>query len=137
MKDLFCTFEQSKKLKELGFKERCFGAYKILEDEYIFSSKEGDLILGLDVDKNHSFVIKAPLKSQAFIFIREKYGLDINFIFCIPTSYTPTIHFTSEEGLKYKSNKMLMFFNRRIFESKEQAENECINYLIKLINEKV
>jgi len=136
MKDLFCTFEQSKKLKELGFKERCFGAYKILEDEYIFSSKEGDLILGLDADKKYAFVIKAPLKTQVFKWFRNKYNIDAwvqpfmeeknNKLILPDESYS---YFIFKDGILIKDGVDFIDF--------EEAENECINQLIKLIDEKI
>jgi hypothetical protein len=61
----FVPYEQALALKELGFDEPCFGYYS-----------EGELILNSHTN-NHMqrFRYSAPTFSQAFRWLREKYGL--------------------------------------------------------------
>lgn len=136
MKDLFVPYEQSLELKNLSFNESCFAYY--YHENFIYWIKDSKR--QYDDCKNEYFnrvEIACPTFQQVFKFFRDKYGLDVNYRFCISTSYIPTIHFTKEEGLKYKCNEMLKFFNIRLFESKEEAELEVIKFLIKIINEKI
>ena len=152
MKDLFVDYDTALKLKELGFKERCFGAYKILEDEYIFSSKEGDLILGLDADKKYAFVIKASLKTQVFEWFRNEFCINGDIISNYERYFTYDIDGQFQDEIcswnySYKiswieGSKDYLRFTKDLekvtcYEEYSKAENECINQLIKLINEKV
>jgi hypothetical protein len=66
----FVTYEQAVALKGLGFDEMCFGGY---------DKEDGVLLVGYDTYAyehfNRDFYIPAPLKQQAFKFIREKYNI--------------------------------------------------------------
>jgi len=133
MEKEFIPYEQALALKELGFDEPCFAhRYSNRDDDFHF----------LPNPLNNSQLIKenrgcaAPLYQQAFRFFREKYGLDVNYDVCIPTSYIPTIHFTSEIGLEYRCHEMLKFFGRRIFDSKEEARIESLKKLIGIVKNK-
>ena len=73
MKEQFCNYEISLKLKELGFNEDCLGGF-LIADEGQFA------IYGLQT--NHEYLsevnedwLNTPLYSQAFDYFREKYEL--------------------------------------------------------------
>ncbi len=77
------------------------------------------------------------IMEQALVlrWFREKYGLDVNYSACIPTSYIPKINFTKEIGLEYRCHEMLKFFDRRIFDTKEEAELASLKKLIEICRE--
>lgn len=132
MEKQFIPYEEALALKELGFDELVFGYY--LCKNSAFGIELELTTAWLDLISYDSCSCKAPLWQQAFDFFNEKYGLDVNYDACIPTSYIPTIHFTSETGLEYRCHEMLKFFGRRIFDTKEDARIECLKKLIQVIN---
>ena len=70
MLGLFVTQKQASVLKDLGFKESCFGYYVDLELKLV------TLTAGLN--DPHSPIISAPLKSQAIQFLLKKLGPYVN-----------------------------------------------------------
>lgn len=81
----FCDYRQSLGLKELGFDEECLGFFK-LNINALFNNVESELIINVNPEhltcqKQMTYIfgqntLLAPLKSQAFEFFREKYGLE-------------------------------------------------------------
>lgn len=118
MENLFCTYNQSLALKELGFNKNCLAWYNWNGKELLFTNNQY-----VDIDPTNS-----PLKSQAFEFFREKYGLH-SFVDIYPTKKEPNrcwfmirnIDRSIEEEEDYMSGW---------FSSQEKAEIYCIDKLI-------
>ena len=71
MKD-FITYELSLELKQLGFDEPCFGYWYTEQEEF----KKIDIQLSsIDFLEGEPDYVLAPTYSQAFRWLREKYGL--------------------------------------------------------------
>ena len=126
----FVPYQIALDMKSIEFDEECFSFYDY--DGELYKS-EGYYRRGYNVHEHNEVI--APTFSQAFRWFREKYGLDVNYRACIPTAYIPTIHFTKEEGLTYKCHEMLRFFDRKIFDTKEEAELECLRKLIEIVKQ--
>lgn len=77
MKEQFCTYGISLKLKELGFKNEVLGAY--LDDGYEVKLHIG--YGGVSTSYPTEFKCKAPLWQQAQDFFRKKYNLHIEFYY--------------------------------------------------------
>lgn len=84
MKDLFCSYEQSLALKEIGFDEPCFTFYpkegKMGFDGKYHSIKEGYRNstvndIWIKKYKKDFECIAAPLKQQVLRWFREEHGL--------------------------------------------------------------
>lgn len=70
MKNEFVTYEQALALKELGFDDKCFRGYD--KNQMLFYSEQE---CGHVLNYTKGMNISAPLKQQAFKFIREKYNI--------------------------------------------------------------
>ena len=88
MKKEFLPYQESKDLKELGFKEKCAAHY--LGDGEEFLELKWEIYRNLSINTNNC--VQAPTYSQAFRFFREKYNLrfsigSTNIVVChIPVS---------------------------------------------------
>ena len=116
----FTTYNQALALKELGFDEPCFGFYPKSGGNIQFGS------LG-KFSSEYTHIISAPTYSQAFRWFREKnnlYGL-------IDYMLTPNM-------AKYKILKEndLVIEIIMAFGEYEEAENACLNKLIKICKNK-
>jgi hypothetical protein len=109
----FVTYEQALALKELGFKEDCFGYYVIttllITTDNVYDSKEIP-------------VIKAPLKQQVFRWFREEYGL----ISRINRERLQNYYYQCGEGFTDEISGL------GDYESYPEAENACIDKLIEI-----
>ena len=114
MESLFCPYEQSLELKELGFDEPCFGFYR-KEKLYLCDYK--------NVNEEKISIISAPLYQQVFRFFREKYTL-LSFV-DIDSSYR----------IYCDDIKFDLDIDSRIFKTYEDAELECIKKLIEMTKE--
>lgn len=110
MKKLFCTYNISLKLKELGFDEPCFGHYEtkvdIIQPRQIYNWLSGEINKDLfrkDVD------ILAPLWQQAIEFLlkglQQKYPY-IHIMYVNPNKYSilieqPKDTFTGRDYVEY------------------------------------
>ncbi len=80
MKEQFCNYEISKKLKELGFDEKCFGCFinDIAEPmdryQFILGSTYSYSTTNHDTELDY---IMAPLWQQAIDWLRENRDIDI------------------------------------------------------------
>lgn len=115
----FVPYNEALALKELGFDEPCFATYsgEVLE-------------LSIQIPSDDYFT-QAPLYQQAFRFFREKYGAvkicieqcgikaDKKFIFSII----------------YLNEYVICENSKTTFSSYEEAELECLRYLIKTAKE--
>jgi hypothetical protein len=114
LESLFCPYEQSLALKELGFDEPCFGTWDRPDKLWIGNPVNGVLDIPEDI-------ILAPTYSQAFRFFREKYGL-----------------YSVIDGLENRQYYKITQLNTysKEYDTYEQAKLECIRKLIELANEK-
>ena len=121
----FVSYKQSVALKKLEYDEPCLGT---------FAGESFDLTFEAS---NDEYFTKAPLKQQVFSWAREKHGLHgwisrqrngtLYYKWIIeeePESSTIQVHTNSNQ---YHGNEEFSF---------EQAENSCIDKLIKIIKTK-
>lgn len=122
MNEHFLTYEQSLAVKELGFDEPCLATHGYL-----------DLYIG--TDDGH---VKAPLKSQFFKWVREKYNYDIHirgthfravYVIGIPLE----INYNSKDGFPLVLDWEYIVQDNQSPTTYEQAENECINKIIEIL----
>ena len=112
----FVTYEQALSLKELGFDEPCFGSYDP------FGSKQ----LSCSGIYTYGNCIAAPLYQQAFRFFREKYQLQHEIVYDMSDDLTNKVYvytvFGTDRSEEYKTY--------------EEAEQACLNKLIKIVKNK-
>jgi len=129
MKKEFVSYEQALALKELGFDEKCYGHYNSTQElntieDYL---KVGADIFMLSKKFNSEFYMKemcsAPLKQQVFRWFREKYDL-LCYIRKVGSNYWYNIDI--EDGNEFEGR----------FDTYEEAEDACINRLIKISKQK-
>jgi len=137
MEEHFVNYNQALALKELGFDEPCFGAYR----------SHSHFIGHLDIQycttnnlKQYEWLLHtlAPLKSQVFKWFRDEYNIQgyiypltvqgykngrifTNYIYTIKDLYNDII----------ESNPV-----NEEFENYEEAESACIDRLISILKEK-
>ncbi len=124
MKEHFINYNQALALKELGFDEPCFGAYR----------SHSHFIGHLDIQycttnnlKQYEWLLHtlAPLKSQVFKWFRDEYNINHvidkhrKFGFCIQLWNNLTCLGEFDEIKTY-----------------EEAESACIDKLISILKEK-
>jgi len=124
MKDLFVSYKQAAKLKELGFDEPCFKIWMERGNKHdvIYVAKQEDAWMAEQNDG-----ILAPLKIQVFKWFREKY----NIIGLIEGGFDMTNIFTYciWEGFKDK-------IYDDYYGTYEEAEDVLINILIDKVKNK-
>jgi len=126
MKD-FTQHQEALALKELGFREDCFGMYdKKYPTTFIDSKASGVLNKFNDTD-----MFLAPLYSQAFRWFREKY----KYYHCITPvdnsrgfvkGYYYDIMFDGNEKEGIESESFIAY---------EEAELECLKKLIEIVKD--
>lgn len=127
MKEHFLNYEQSLAVKELGFNEPCFGWYD-----------SGYLRIGSVVESKHVQGLSenlAPLKSQFFKWVREKYNLR-GFIGFRPNvkKFDYHIYDMSLSGIEYVKQRTMEEYNKDpLVGTHEEAEDACINKIIELL----
>lgn len=121
MEEHFVTYEQALALKELGFDEPCFGAYR----------SHSHFIGHLDIQycttnnlKQYEWLLHtlAPLKQQVFKWFREIHGLYSTIRPFNKGEYSFFTIVSEEEDFTSGSKQM----------SYEEAESACIDKLIEL-----
>lgn len=127
MNKQFVSYQQALTLKELGFKEPCFGWYNWTGKD--LSLKDNSYV---DIDPT-----PAPTFSQAFEFFRDKYSLHIVVNIGIPhdnlnnskkTQYFfNVIKFGNHHKNKYRST---------FYKTYGELEIESLNKLIEIIKSK-
>jgi hypothetical protein len=107
----FVPYQQALELKELGFDEPCFGKFyhnhleiggSWLNSEFNKDEKDGNIFTS------------APLYQQVFRWFREKYNAHI-----YPQKFTENTWHVSWGD-----------WESPVFETYEEAELECVNFLI-------
>lgn len=141
MNEHFLNYEQSLAVKELGFDEPCFMSYNPnanFWDMYCTNSQLSSL------NGNNSIVCAAPLKSQFFKWVREKYGIDSDINvnvsqhdFSKGYDWYIFAHTKSKVGhLELWSDPQNMPIGEYTYETYEQAEDGCIDKIIELLKNK-
>jgi ABC-type glycerol-3-phosphate transport system substrate-binding protein len=111
MEKEFVPYQQALELKELGFDEPCFGKFyhnhleiggSWLNSEFNKDKKDGNIFTS------------APLYQQVFRWFREKYNAHI-----YPQKFTENTWHVSWGD-----------WESPVFETYEEAELECVNFLI-------
>jgi hypothetical protein len=130
MKKEFVTYEQALALKELGFDEKCYGHYDStgeLNTIEEYAKVGADTLHMLSKKFNSESYMKemcsAPLKQQVFRWFREKYDL-LCYIRKVGSNYWYNIDI--EDGNEFEGR----------FDTYEEAEDACINRLIKISKQK-
>lgn len=127
MQEHFLTCEQSLAVKELGFDEPCLDRY-----DPRFEKLSSDIETWTQEHYPETLMIPAPLKSQFFKWVRDKYDIDRE------------IYINHEMGVKFY-HYLILQLNECIIEWKsknlirfdtyEQAEEACIDKIIELLKE--
>jgi hypothetical protein len=117
----FIPYEQSLKLKELGFDEPCLGKF------YYNHLEIGGNWRNDDFKEDPDIFISAPLYQQVFRWFRNKYGID----FSINTIYS---RYNENTSKKYSGviDTKTMYTNVGFYDTYEEAELECLNKLIEI-----
>ena len=125
----FVPYQESLKLKELGFNRECLGQFNIHQgDKWLFSidlSGEGQY-------PSNSNACLAPTFSQAFRWFREKHELEGDI------SHLNDGKFKWSYQIKNITNNpelSKIISSQPYFESYEEAELACLNKLIEIVKQ--
>lgn len=117
----FVSYEQAVALKKLGFDEHVFCTYNHSKD-LIFEDDGPNRNSDIDYYNDEWTICSAPLKQQVFKWFREKYGC-----YCDIWQYEDDLSFAFAVKIKFQR------YDAEIgFKTYEEAENACIDKLIKL-----
>lgn len=126
----FVNYEQSLKLKELGFDEECFGYY---------TGDKMHLVIRPSMSRINvpdSYIVTAPTFSQAFRWIRNNYKRFKFNILYLENSYYGFCIFSSDgEKLINGSNEWKI--EDETCETYEESELVCLNKIIEIIGNEV
>ncbi len=126
MEDLFVTYEQALALKELGFNEKCFAAYR--DSEWIGHDGPNSRYFHAQLFSNSMFdddqqeYCSAPLKSQVFKWFRDDHKIQS----LVEEYLLNTYMYTIDDGI----NSDISIVG---FEPYEKAESACIDQLIEIL----
>jgi hypothetical protein len=131
MNKYFTKYKQALALRDLGFDEPCFGWY-VSESHGLEYGKVIQSSLIKDA-------IITPTYSQAFRWMREKYGL---YHYIVPEFYVNGINFNwqilwylpKEEWTEYNiSDGTFMYGDNGEYPTQESAENACLDKLVEIV----
>jgi hypothetical protein len=122
VKKEFVNYEQSLKLKELGFDEECFGYYTGDKMHLVIKPSMGR------INVPDTYVVTAPTFSQSFRWFREEYGLKSWIEEHIKETFIYEIrpHITED----YKIGEQYVFGRH------EETEFACLNKLIEIVEKR-
>lgn len=132
MEKEFITYEQSIKLKELGFNEPCIGWMADWSKKVHLGTNEPS--------HHHKSSCSAILKQQVFRWFREKYQIFGNIgLDC--TTYPKFAYVINEfignpRNLAEKEWDWVTLYYSDLYRCQDEAEKECIDKLIELIEGK-
>jgi hypothetical protein len=152
----FVTYEQALALKELGFDEEpCLAFYDGEGTEQIYFNSYRNRTGDFEPFIKHKRLLwfGAPLKQQVFRWFREKYGYYVDFIifdkedYASPISKRDDIEFSfviyrafdnlySNYDELFTTGYSLDDEGETVWDSYEEAEDDCINTLIELAKQK-
>lgn len=125
MENEFVKYEQALTLKEIGFKEDCFGYYS--NGELVYNNHTNNAM--------QRFRYSAPLKQQALRWFRDIHKLR-GFIGWRPNRKKYDCHIVDMtlDGMAYVKERTFKKFNEDpIFDTYEEAESAVIDLLIEKI----
>lgn len=128
----FVKYEQSLKLKELGFDEECFGYY---------TGDKMHLVIRPSMSRINipdSYVVTAPLYQQAFRWFMETYGLR-GFIGFRPNvkQFDYHVYDMSLSGVEYVKQRTMEEYNKDpLIGSYGETEFACLNKLIEIVEKR-
>jgi hypothetical protein len=125
MKELFVPYNESMELKELGFREDCFGNWWFRKDIHKQGEEELKIIESSYFELPEYFIL-APTYSQAFKFFREKYNLFYDILEYTGNVWKFTIYSHNSEE----------YFQGAEYKTYEEAELECLKKLIEIVKNK-
>ena len=136
MEKEFISYQLASRMKALKFDEHCFGYYETGDENLVINfsnfplSKEQKKRAGLYLINNSNsslpqWAVSAPTWQQAFRWFREKYGLD-NWVY---KSRDYAYFYSILKGSRYLSPSIE-------FTSYEEAELQCLQNLIEIIEQK-
>jgi hypothetical protein len=124
MKDQFLSHEDSKKLRQMGFDEPCFGHYTVKKE----------LKLGIcDVQGEHTHQVSAPIHSQAIDFLEKLTGYYI-----IP--HNKTINdkkIYSYNIVDFNGDIIIDSFQIGSYSTPRESKDSCISEFIDLVKKMV
>lgn len=135
MKGEFVTYEVAKRLKGLGFNSPCYAFYQeetiegspcMVDDEDEYRVTGFRTCVNSEIPDHYT---GAPLRQQAFRWIREKWGYDISIGRIRKDKWKFEIDLRFVEGDDYH---FIDFY----FETYEEAEEACMEKLFWIIENK-
>ena len=123
MEKEFVPYNLAKQIKQLGFKQECFGYYIDVEVANPF------LVINRISDTQGGYYTLAPLYQQAFDWFREKYKIE-----CYVNSYwneNDSSKRTYYANYNYGSD--IFYTIPKEFETHGEAELECLKKLIEIV----
>ena len=132
MEKEFVPYELAVKLKEIGFDEPCFGEYRQWDgnEPWLQLYQDLDGCSTDPADYEYTLEAKAPTFSQAFRWFREKYNLicrvGVTSYGCPLNEQEFYCEITSKNGTA----------SYEIFNTYEEAELDCLEKLIELVEQK-
>jgi hypothetical protein len=135
MGDLFVSYEQAVKLKELGFdpflREDCLAYFNTSNSNNDLETKDWWLLRNNDFQ----YALSAPLKSQVFKWFRENHNLDYNIINwsnCLENWCFRIMNLVMDENSNLDFDSYIVEENNSSY---EDAELACIDNLIGLVTD--
>jgi hypothetical protein len=119
----FCTYEQARALKELGFDEPCIAGYQ-LRLATLFS--EIPHTMNGNIHKNSEGITTAPLYQQAFRWFRDKHKVGGEIF----SQLRPNNNF--KYGFRISGSDTISDG----FKTYDEAESACLDKLIEIIKNK-
>ncbi len=130
METLFVSYDQSLSLKELGFNERCLGAYH---------SDSNRLMTEFEMENTpkHYIGIKAPLKTQIFLWFETQHQLYSEILIDCTTYPKYCYKIKKFEGnpndLTIEDWGWEIGNHSELYKSRNDVESSCIDKLIEII----
>ena len=140
----FVTYNFALRMQQIGFNEPCFGYFDGNHNlQYMFSGKPekfSDSRMGVSDSQTVGWV-SAPTFSQAFRWFREKYNINFTIITNYAKIDSKTIKSYRVGIVLVEGKKINSFFLRPKkdsfefleFKTYEEAELECLDKLIELV----
>ena len=123
MKEQFCSYDISLKLKELGFDEECFGGFSVngdLDFSKIFISHDGYCF-----DKSVKQIALAPLWQQVIDWFSEKHKIHI----WISYQKEMDVKYFSHIVIENQTNKITTGYRDTADKAREQAILKAIELI--------
>jgi hypothetical protein len=138
MKEHFVNYNQALALKELGFNEKCFAAYR--DSEWIGHDGPNSRYFHAQLFSNSMFdddqqeYCSAPLKSQVFKWFRDEHNI-VHTVYSNASGYIWELHYNKERGGTHicDSEESGDCELSGMFTTYEGAESACIDNLIQII----